>query len=527
MNWEVWTMKSRTLSCEMTILRKDLTRFAPMWISLGVVLAICAFDQLNSAYPDPREHLPMAVFFAPIFALNLFGYLTDPAECSAVHSLPIRREGLFLIHTAAAFLMYLVPMSVYFIATDPVMDIGILTRLGWSALDFTISFAMALLCVFITGRKIGAGLLYVFFQFLPILIGFYIEFLYLPLLPGVEVDSSILFPGLPSGNIEYFITEVFHDRVEGPVWPTVVMIMAVSLVLFGICLLMYRKRKLEHAGDLLAVRWLDPVFAVCSGLTGSCAICLFFGLGSGFTPFPFGLGLAFGYFSYWMLSKKSARVFTPKLLAGFGALAMALVGSVLVVSMDPLDRVHYQPDVSTVKSAAISQAYSSTDAYETSDPEQIAALQALQLELLENHIEDQTGGSGYNLHLTYRLENGRTIMRAYEIADESLLEQAAWYLSQPSAIFETDDPQVRFVEVRRAGKIVYLPQDLLDEFMEVFLNECRQGRMFRFGWDPVDPSWDLEFSLSDGSSIYLSLKAKAVDTIAWLSAHCTETKTAG
>lgn len=525
MNWEVWTMKSKTLSCEMTILRKDLTRYAPMWISLSVVLFLFAFDQLSANYPDPLEYLPLAMFFAPIFAVNLFGYLTDPAECSAMHSLPVRREGLFLIHTAAAFLMYLVPMSVYFIATAPVMEIGFLPRLGWSALDFAYSFSISMICVLITGRKIGAALLYLFLQLLPALVAMYMEFLILPLLPGLYLTYEFLQLGVTSASVSEFISEVFYDQVQGPICLSAVAILAVSLVLYGICLWMYRRRKLEHAGDLLAVRWLDPVFAVCSGLTGGCVIDLFFGLGgSSFDPLLFGLGMAFGYFSYWMLSKKSARVFQPRLLAGFAALAVTVAGSVFLISMDPLDRVHYQPDPSVVQTATLSEGAYSVREYTTDDPEEIARLQALQLELLEHYeeLDDDMRSHGDVIHITYTLDNGRTIQRQYKILSYDLLDRASWYLSQSVTFFETDAPEFRYVHAHRNGSSVSFPSEKTGEFQEILLEDCRQGRMFSFDRSYPDPRWSVEIWYSDSDFVYITIPSSAVDTIAWLTENCEE-----
>ena len=43
MNWEVWIMKSRTSSCKMTWLKKNLVRFAPFWILYTVCLMLGLF----------------------------------------------------------------------------------------------------------------------------------------------------------------------------------------------------------------------------------------------------------------------------------------------------------------------------------------------------------------------------------------------------------------------------------------------------------------------------------------------------
>ena len=48
MSWEVLTMKCRTSSSDFAILKKDLTRFAPVWLGLCAYLTIWAINLLTT-----------------------------------------------------------------------------------------------------------------------------------------------------------------------------------------------------------------------------------------------------------------------------------------------------------------------------------------------------------------------------------------------------------------------------------------------------------------------------------------------
>lgn len=522
MNWEVWTMKSRTLSSELTVLRKDLTRFSPVWLSLSALLVLFAYELLVTDYKYREIYYPNAWIFAPISALALFGYLTDPTECCAVHSLPIRREKLFLLHAGAGFLMYLIPTAVFCAITAPLVGPSFLFRFGWNALEFAYLFSIAVFCMLVTGRKVGAALLYLFFQCLPALIGTVIDMVYLPELPGIYLDYSFLADS-PSLVISRYMDAIQNEPMGVESWLIAAVCLVQTLVIFGVCLLMYRKRKLERAGDLLAVKWLDPVFASCSGLTGACVLDLLFGIGGYGINWPmFLLGMAIGYLAYWMLSKKSARVFTPRVLAGLAALAAAVAISVVITGLDPFGRVGYVPDPARVQQATLGEYAYSGDKFSTGDPEQIAALEALQLELLEDHLSTtqiEKNTNGRTVHITYQLKNGRRLRREYSVRDGALLDRAAWYLSQPIAIIGSDDPDIREIDVRRDGEHRAFPLSSLEDFLVIFLEDCRQGRMFSFDYKDYS-KWTVVLFDEDGYSLYVTIPVTAEDTVAWLEENC-------
>lgn len=512
-------MQSKTLSSEFTILRKDLTRFAPAWLSLSAYLTIWASTIMVSGETFGDFYEPVAPIFAPILALVVFGYLCDPKECNMLHSLPIRRERLFIIHVAAAMLMFLVPTGIFCVLTGPFATQGIFYRFIFMGLEFFFLFSIGVLCMMFTGRKIGAALLYLFIQCLSFIAGAIIENLFLPLLPGVYIDPDYYFmsPMLVVSSYADFMTETTFPR---DAWSFIAVIGGVALAVLAISMVLYRRRKLEHAGDLLAVRWLDPFFAACSGLTGASAMVVF-GYDTAF--FQLILGMAIGYFSYWMLSKKSARVFNLKILGGYAALLAAVLGSMYLVRLDPLDRVAYVPEPAKVDSVKLAQGRYDSGALVTYDPELIAGLCELHQDATEKHMDSTISGYDpgaiYTIHFTYFLENGSCIQREYDLQDEAVLKRAGWYLSQPEAQFQRKKLDILTVSIRHDGAAVYLDPRLIPELEQVLIEDSLAGRMF--GFDYNISSWSMNIEQQNPEQhTYKSIPATATSTVAWLEEHC-------
>lgn len=519
-------MKSRTLSSDLTILKKDITRSAPVWLTMCVILLIRWYGIVTPqpSYQDYEDSFStgMALFFGPILALTLFGYLCKPSECFMVHSLPIRRERLLLLHTIAGFLVYLIPMGLSIAGTRGLYAEEDLARLGWCALEFALFFGTGVLCMLLTGRKLGAALLYILLEDLNGLIVAVLQTIYVPMLPGVYLNTDMFYL-----NSTAVITEIRYEYITGTkVGWLVAIVCAVTLAVYGAALILYRRRDLEHAGDLVSVRWLDPVFAAISGFVGVFILEAFVSITVDGVPVPvLVLGLAMGYQAYHMLSARSARVFTKKILTGLVCLTVLVVGSVYVTGLDPFGRVHHIPDTGEIESVRFSENVYAADRYTTADPEQIAALTALHQDLLEQ-MEENSGLPDYegdNVFLEYTLKNGKTVQRQYVIHDDAVADQAAYFLSQPIALFGKDDPVIYSVEVRKYGTEIESALPMKDSFLEVFLDDCRNGRMFSFGYED-NSDWDVVLYGPRGRSAYIDIPLTAQNTIAWLEEHCSATK---
>ena len=510
-------MRSKTLSSEMTILKKDLTRFAPVWLGLCAYLTIWAINLLTTDYYNSLVYEPIAPIFAPILAMVLFSYLFDPKECFMVHSLPIRRERLFGIHILAGLVMFLVPTAIFCFVTRNVTYASAMYRFLFTAAEFLLLFSIFTLCTMLTGRKIGAAAIYLFLLAFPSMTDILVQAVYLPLLPGLYCGNEfyILNPMmLVSGYADFYHEAVLTSRdclfLGG--------VLLASLTMLGISLVLYRRRKLEHAGDLLSVRALDPVFAVCAFLSGAAFMAT---VESGPSLMVY-LGAIIGYLAYWMLSKKTARIFTKKIILGLISLLVLFTGSCIAVERDPLDRVHYLPEPEQIKTASLKPSSGSMERLETTDPEMIDAILKLHGDILNTALDSEETFDDSEFYIIYELTNGQIIVRNYICSDEELLNRGAFLLSQPEAIFGTAGPEMRNIVVQhdfRDG--VTLDPALIDELSAVILEECRSGAMFRFSYE-FSP-WELTIYRADNASpVDLWVPVTAVKTIAWLEEHCEE-----
>ena len=131
MSWEVRTMPSVTSSCKgwfnPTLFWKNMTRFWPIWAFYGAIqfflLPIELFnmtpgaERLTSLVPNVFHTatwmgVPLTLVFGCLIAMALFSYLMNPRAVSMYHTLPIRREGLFITNYVSAFCFYLLPSVV-------------------------------------------------------------------------------------------------------------------------------------------------------------------------------------------------------------------------------------------------------------------------------------------------------------------------------------------------------------------------------------------------------------------------------
>ena len=289
-----------------------------------------------------------------------------------------------------------------------------------------------------------------------------------------------------------------------------------SLAIQGISLILYRRRKLECAGDLLSVSSLDPVFAACAFFSGAAILTDSF---SG----PY-FGAVIGYLAYWMLSKKTARVFTKRIVLGLVGLLVFFTATGIVVARDPLGWVHYIPETAQIKTAGLLAGPRSADRLETSDPEVIAVIQELHADLVEDALNPDREYGGSQFHIVYELTNGKIIERNYTCAIEDLKNRGSFLLSQPVAIFGTENPRMTHILIvhhfENQGPV---NSALIDELGEIILKECRSGAMFdyRFDYSP----WKLTIYCADNATpVDLVIPESAVETIAWLEANCTITE---
>ena len=324
-------MKSKTSFFNAGLFRKDLTRFVPAWsiylVGCLLVLVNTVSAQGGKAYAvlatlDNTVGLMALVNlgYGLLTALLLFGDLFVPRLCYALHAMPLRRECRFFSHLAAGLCFSLVPNLIIALFLMPALTWNWAAVFVWLAAvttEYLFFFGVAVLCVFLTGNRFAAALVYGLLQFAEPLAMTFAETLYLPLLPGVRMPDlpMNLCPTarllLSDGKSCFLRWRVPGVDCDGSLWPYLLILGGIALVLLAVSLLLYRRRKLECAGDFAALPILRPVFCVVFSLAAATVAQLFgalFFYRQSLNLFTVA-GFVVGFFGAQMLLQRQVKVF--------------------------------------------------------------------------------------------------------------------------------------------------------------------------------------------------------------------------
>ena len=127
MSWEVSTMPSKRSFCNTTLLKKNLSRFWPLWggaslvgflvplwmlLNLGQygVVHLSREDFAYAVYQVVAVIVPGLTFgYAILCAMMVWSYLYSARSVGLMHALPIDRTCLFVTNTLSGLAMMLIP----------------------------------------------------------------------------------------------------------------------------------------------------------------------------------------------------------------------------------------------------------------------------------------------------------------------------------------------------------------------------------------------------------------------------------
>ena len=423
-----------------TVLRKDITRFAPVWSLYGICCLLCLLAIGTDATPSDLgknifELVPLMAIvnciYACVCALCLFGDLFHPRRCYALHAMPIRREGWLLIHIVAGLLYSLVPNCLIAGLACIWLESYRFMAFEWLAvmvLQFLFFFGLAVFCSLCAGNRLGMFAAYSLLNLASMILGLLVDTYLVPLLPGFIMDWDLFTPLSPLWKLtelsycNYGISRVLWETgVSGEAWLYLGIYAAVGLVILALSLLVYRKRKLEYAGDFLALKFLAPVLLVLYTLGPATILFIFASLVSGFLGFLFlTVGLAVGFFTGKMLLQRKVNVFKPKIFLQFGIFATAFALVIGITWLDPIGVTRYVPENEDVETAYLYPGTSHIEPWqfywaaeaELTEPADIEKLTQLHSSL----VQQRHSLSGrWEVTIVYRLKNGLTVCRYYSI----------------------------------------------------------------------------------------------------------------
>ena len=494
-------MKLKTSYFNSTVLRKDITRFAPVWGLYTLFMLMTIFllwdtqstpDRFAGNAAEIMRAMSFVNFaYAGICALLLFGDLFKSRMCNMLHAMPMRREGWFLTHCASGLLFCLVPNALGGIITAFLLQehyYMALIWLGLMLLQNLFFFGAAVFAVMCAGNRLGAAAVYGIFNFLSVLVSWLGKRFYEPLLFGVEVEFTRFAHYSPTVAFSYFnyvITSYgkpYGFRFEGfygEQWRYLLISAGVGLALLALAMAIYRSRKMESAGDFIAFRWVSPVFLCLYTLCAGALMYEVAGLfGEGAQYVFLVLGFAIGFFTGRMLLDRTVKVFRPKVLLAFLLLVVAFFGSLLVTRLDPMGITRRVPEA--VESVTISTTRGYGYNYKglvLKDKADIRAIRQIHEKLVKERV-DAPEEPYINLYLEYTLESGEILRRSYPVTVNSEAGKTLdRYFSSWQYVFETEDWDAFKKSVEKIYAEDLLPAEAREELLEALYRDCENGNM--------------------------------------------------
>ena len=476
-------MKSKTSSYKRTLLRKDIFRFAPLWVGFSVLVFACLQYVLRDWYDGGSRTMILLgslgntgtanMIYAGLVAMFLFGDLFSEKRCQALHAMPVRRERWFFSHVLHGVLYGILPNLLVAACVASMLGSYWYLSFVWvlgMLLQYLFFFGLAVLCVFLSGNWIGMVLFYGFLNYACHMFLWILRIVYLPFLYGVSVDLPSPYPY--EYDPIYNFCPVKQFRLIGRIFaikgtwilqkapeglyinfkPLLIertgftealgqylLFAGAGVVLMALALLLYRKRKLECAGDLTAFRFLPGVIsAVCPFLMGYAVVGLVEkarnyrvrALLTGVKRIPaFFVVTILSWFAVEMFRKRTVKIFSKKMFLRFG-IFVGSIGLLLSLSvLDPFGVVYSIPETQQIQEAVFADRADTKIAntiISGTDVQTIEAVRGLHAEILKHPTRFVDSGESWTFTVRYTLKDGKQIQKTYPVRRES----PAWNVLQ-------------------------------------------------------------------------------------------------
>lgn len=491
---------------------------------------------------------PMTVvnfLYAIVTAQMLFGDLFSSRLSNAIHAFPLRRESWFVTHTAAGLLFSFLPNLIMSVCFLPLMGQMWYISFIWllaMTLEYLFFFGLAVFSAMSTGNRFAMASIYALINSLPLLLYWFADTFYEPLLYGITIHESNFTRFSPTvwlyertGFVEFsrkyaqgrcnaypHALQYFYEGLSGD-WLYFAIIAVAGVVLLGVGLLMYRRRKLESAGDFMVFRWVKPIFSVMFTL-GVGALFEMFGTAILNREYVFlGIGIAVGYFVGQMMLQRKVWVFRIRSFAACGAIGGLLALSIFLTDMDPLDIDRRAPYPDIVTEVTFRDGWFTRDAKlrTITNPEVIKELVAIHQQILyEGEVETRPSSGNY-VEIDYTVSGGWRDQRSYYYASDEVYEMVAEFCRNPEIVFDVKD----WDKLVEGEKTVKLNGEVLSDadakaLLLAVEKDCMAGTMMRnlYG-DSSSATLDKIWVQTEDYYFDIDLSGNSDSTLEWISKY--------
>lgn len=443
-------MNSKTSLFNKTIIKTDLRRF--WWLGVLNILAILIFavyplymripyNNINQyrherlfiysdMYRSTLISVPVIIIFAIAAVLLVFSYINKTAPVSFMHGLPLKRKTHFASHLVSGLTLTLSPAVISAVILLIMRINTSFANIVWTSDIFKWLLIYAVYSVFVfSGTLFSAFLSGNSFGAVGIAGGF-------ALLPVVATGFADIF--MKTNLYGYYANDLyawlkwvylFPDKILGT---GALIYLCGAAVLCALAYWLYKIRNLENYGEVVAFAPLRPVFVYLTAAFISALGYMYLSVindgASLWWILVFGI---VGVISAYMISNKSfslkgawkpsSIVFVCFMLLFISVKCdifgyerrvpkLSKIDGVCLVSDDSIRKTTYVPDVGK---ATFKEVYKPI----MTNKEDIENVRTLHKAIIETR---ETGeGVTINLPITYRLSNGRTVRREYNISPKT------------------------------------------------------------------------------------------------------------
>lgn len=443
-------MNSKTSLFNKTIIKTDLRRF--WWLGVLNILAILIFavyplymripyNNINQyrherlfiysdMYRSTLISVPIIIIFAIAAVLLVFSYINKTAPVSFMHGLPLKRKTHFASHLVSGLTLTLSPAVISAVILLIMRINTSFANIVWTSDIFKWLLIYAVYSVFVfSGTLFSAFLSGNSFGAVGIAGGF-------ALLPVVATGFADIF--MKTNLYGYYANDLytwlkwvylFPDKILGT---GALIYICGAVVLCALAYWLYKIRNLENYGEVVAFAPLRPVFvyltAAFISALGYMYLSVINGGASLWWILVFGI---MGVIAAYMISNKSfslkgawkpsSIVFVCFMLLFISVKCdifgyerrvpkLSKIDGVCLVSDDSIRKTTYVPDVGK---ATFTEVYKPI----MTNKEDIENVRTLHKAIIKTR---ETGeGVTINLPITYRLSNGRTVRREYNISPKT------------------------------------------------------------------------------------------------------------
>lgn len=492
-------MKSGTSFFNWPLFRKTVLRFWPIWFVYAFALVVELPVRLSGSLSGLSrasqlvdamrtvQHVPISavcnfgIVAAPIVscaaAMAVYSHLYFPRSAAAYGALPIKREGIFC-SVSAAGLLPILALNLAAALSCLLIGAGYFKTVLPAAASFFAAmslmsvayFGIAALCAQLTGNIIALPVIFIAVNvaasvFADVVLNVLGRFIYGFVSRGSGINVLSPFIGISHGVFYNTVSSTQSNGYEAVTgyyltgWGCLICYAVVGALLLIPSAVLYKRRRLETAGDVVAIGVLRPVFRYVVSLAAGLLLAeLLTGLlvqdidnmGIGGAAI-FALFLLLGCFIGWvaaeMLVQKSFRVFKMgRAWAGFAVLWLLLAALLFSCELDVTGFEKHVPAADEVSSVSLS----ASGEMELRESGNIALAIKLHQRLVdEKGLYESTDlslspyGTQY-VSFNYELKDGSHLRRSYEISslvsakDVELLETIA---NTPEALLSRKLPR--------------------------------------------------------------------------------------